>query len=54
MNSAAIISERKVYINNKDRLSKKPLPILSNLKEGFDVDNNEDFEVVKNEIKISI
>ncbi len=54
MNSAAIISEREVYINKKDRLCKSPLPILSNLKEGFDVDNNKDFEIVSNKKKIPI
>ncbi len=54
MNSAAIISEREVYINKKDRLCKSPLPILSNLKEGFDVDNNKDCEIVSNKKKIPI
>ena len=42
VNSAAFIAKRKIYFNNKDRLGKKPLPILSESKTGFDIDEMED------------
>ena len=47
MNSAAIISEKKVYINLKDRICKKPLPIITKNKRGLDIDDLKDFEVLK-------
>lgn len=47
MNSAAIIAEKNIYLNQKNRLCKKPLPITVNSKCGLDIDNNEDFEALK-------
>ena len=47
VNSAAFISSRNVYINQKDRLCKKPIPILSRLNSGFDIDDMQDFNYIK-------
>lgn len=49
VNSAVFLCERKIYLTEKDRLSKKPLPIKSRINSGFDVDNMEDFKILKNE-----
>ena len=42
INSAAFIAKRSIYLKNKDRLSKKPLPILTKKNSGFDIDTKED------------
>ena len=42
VNSAAFIAKRSIYLKNKDRLSKKPLPILTKKSSGFDIDTKED------------
>lgn len=49
VNSAAFISKRETYIKGNDRLCKKPLAIKSRIGSGFDVDNQEDFNFLKNE-----
>ena len=48
LNSAAIIAHRKIYINDKNRLCKKPIPILTSQNKGFDIDTIEDFKMIKN------
>ena len=42
VNSAAFIAKKSVYINNKDRLCNKPLPLLAKKGSGFDIDTKED------------
>lgn len=42
VNSAAFIAKRSVYIKNRDRLCKKPLPLLTPKGSGFDIDTKED------------
>ena len=49
VNSASFISLRSVYIREKDRLCKKPIPIVSRRNSGFDIDTLEDFKEFKNE-----
>ena len=51
LNSAALIAKRSVYINNRDRLCKNPLPIISRSNSGFDIDDLEDFNYVKKNLK---
>ena len=51
LNSAALIAKRSVYKNNKDRLCKNPLPIISRSNSGFDIDDLEDFNYVKKNLK---
>ena len=48
VNSAAFIATRETYLKESDRLCKKPMPISSRLGSGFDIDNIEDFKVLKN------
>ena len=48
VNSAAFLCERKIYIKEKNRLSKKPLAIKSRINSGFDIDSIEDFKILKN------
>ena len=48
LNSAAIIAHRKIYLKNKNRLCKKPLPIITSQNKGFDVDTIKDFRKIKN------
>ena len=52
INSAAFLSFRDVYIKEKDRLCKNPLPIISRRNSGFDIDTLEDFIELKNELNI--
>ena len=47
MNSAAIISHRKVYMRSKDRLCNNPIPIITLNKKGFDIDDLKDFKALK-------
>ena len=47
VNSAAFIAKRSVYIKNKDRLCKKPLPIITEKGKGFDIDGKEDLILFK-------
>ena len=47
LNSAAIISNRKVYISLKDRLCENPIPIITPKKNGFDIDDLNDFKALK-------
>ncbi len=54
MNSAAIISKRKVYTRFKDRLCNNPTPILTPDKNGFDIDDLEDFKKVKKINKLPV
>ena len=42
VNSAAFIAKKFVYIKNNDRLSKKPLPIITAKGKGFDIDEKKD------------
>ncbi len=51
LNSAAIIAKRSIYINQNDRLCRDPLPIVSRSNSGFDVDDLEDFNYVKKNLK---
>ena len=51
LNSAALIAERKIYTKNNDRLCSNPLPIISEPKSGFDVDDLNDFKYVRNTLK---
>ena len=51
LNSAALIAKRSVYINNRDRLCKNPLPIISRSNSGFDIDDLKDFNYVKKNLK---
>lgn len=43
VNSAAFIAPRKIYLKDKDRLCKKPIPIISRTGSGFDIDDMSDF-----------
>tara|TARA_B100001939_G_C16893375_1_gene596472 strand:+ start:651 stop:1394 length:744 start_codon:yes stop_codon:yes gene_type:complete len=52
INSAAFLSSRDVYIGEKDRLCKKPFPIISRRNSSFDIDTLEDFKELKNEFNI--
>ena len=52
INSAAFLSSRDVYIKEKDRLCKKPIPIISRRNSSFDIDTLEDFIEFKNELNI--
>ncbi len=51
LNSAALIAKRSVYIRNKDRLCKNPLPIVIRSNSGFDIDDLEDFNYIKKNLK---
>ena len=42
INSAAFLSLRDIYTKERDRLCKKPSPIISR-NSGFDIDTFEDF-----------
>ena len=50
INSAAFLSLRDVYIKDKDRLCKKPIPIISRRNSSFDIDTLEDFKEIRNEL----
>jgi CMP-N-acetylneuraminic acid synthetase len=43
LNSAAIIAHKITFIKEKNRICKNPIPIITKIKSGFDVDNKEDF-----------
>ena len=47
VNSAAFIANKKIYLKQKDRLCNNPFPIISKKNTGFDVDDNEDFVLLK-------
>ena len=49
VNSAAFIAKRETYERENDRLCRKPLAIKSRVGSGFDIDNIEDFNNLKNE-----
>ena len=51
MNSAAFIAPREIYLKNKDRLCKNPIPITSREGSGFDIDDLDDFNNLKNKLK---
>ena len=51
LNSAALIAKRSVYKFNRDRLCKNPLPIISRSNSGFDIDDLEDFNYIKKNLK---
>tara|TARA_B100000575_G_C23121086_1_gene648793 strand:- start:611 stop:1327 length:717 start_codon:yes stop_codon:yes gene_type:complete len=51
LNSAALIAKRSVYELNRDRLCKNPLPIISRSNSGFDIDDLEDFNYIKKNLK---
>ena len=44
-NSAAIIAEKKIYINQNDRLCNNPIPIIGKRENGFDIDDISDFNI---------
>jgi CMP-N-acetylneuraminic acid synthetase len=52
INSAAFLSLRDIYTKERDRLCKKPSPIISRRNSGFDIDTFEDFMELKNELNI--
>ena len=43
LNSATIIAHKITFINKKNKICKNPIPIISKINSGFDVDNKEDF-----------
>lgn len=47
LDSAALIADRKVYTLNKDRLDKKPYPIITKKYLGLDIDDLDDFEMFR-------
>ena len=47
VNNAAFISARKNYLDNHDRICKKPLPIISRKYSDIDIDNSNDFYFLK-------
>tara|TARA_A100001011_G_C14263259_1_gene823509 strand:- start:508 stop:1230 length:723 start_codon:yes stop_codon:yes gene_type:complete len=50
VNSAAFLTSRQIYLKNKDRLCNNPVPILSRVGSGFDIDDMNDFkELMKKE-----
>ena len=51
LNSAALIAKRSIYIKYADRLCRNPLPIICGAKSGFDVDDLNDFNYVKDILK---
>jgi|TARA_B100000959_G_scaffold286171_1_gene363664 N-acylneuraminate cytidylyltransferase len=50
-NSAVFFSHIKNYLRNKDRLGRKPYPLISRKNYGFDVDAMDDFKIVKEILK---
>lgn len=46
-NSAAFISTKKNYLLYKDRLGKKPIPIISRKYSSLDIDDQDDFNFLK-------
>ena len=50
-NSGAFIANRKIYLKDKNRICNNPLPILTHKAKGFDVDDLNDFENLKNILK---
>ena len=53
LDSAALIAKRIVYTKFKDRLCSNPLPIICGAKSSFDVDDLNDFNYLKNKLKIN-
>ena len=50
VNSAAFIAEREVYTKYRDRLCNNPLPLESRTDSGFDIDEIQDFNLLKKKI----
>jgi hypothetical protein len=48
---AVFFSHIKNYLRNKDRLGRKPYPLISRKNYGFDVDAMDDFKIVKEILK---
>ena len=54
VNSAAFIAKKSVYIKNKDRLCRRPLPLITEKGKGFDIDSKEDLIFFKKNFYRSI
>ena len=50
VNSAAFIAKREIYTKYKDRLCNKPLPLEIRTDSGFDIDEIQDFNLLKKKI----
>mgnify|MGYP001206890094 FL=1 len=50
-NSGAFIAKRKIYLKDKNRICKNPLPIITPKAKGFDVDDINDFKYLKEILK---
>ena len=50
-NSGAFLANRKVYIKDNNRICKNPLPIVTHKEKGFDVDDINDFNNLKEILK---
>ena len=50
-NCAGILTDRNIYIKNKNRMCDKPLPFISTGISGFDIDNMDDFLTLKKFLK---
>ena len=50
-NSCAFIAKREIYLKNKNRLCKNPLPIISDYGSGLDIDDPGDFDNFKKSLK---
>ncbi len=50
-NCAGILTDRNIYIKNKNRMCDKPLPFISSDISGFDIDSIEDFNMLKKYLK---
>ena len=51
VNNAAFIAPREIYLKNKDRICKNPIPITSRNGAGFDIDDINDFNSLRKELK---
>ena len=51
VNSAAFIAPREIYIKNNDRICRNPIPIISRSDSGFDIDDSNDFNILKRKLK---
>ena len=45
------MTDRNIYIKNKNRMCDKPLPFISTGISGFDIDNMNDFLMLKRYLK---
>ncbi len=50
-NCAGILTDRNIYIKNRNRMCDKPLPFISSGISGFDIDSIEDFNMLKKYLK---